>query len=97
MGLEDDDGLEACGGGVTDSEAPRAKARSSKHDYQNQTRRPRPSLSPHVRFYRISIMASLSQDDIKALEQTRQRLLRLYTSLTALQQNVFEQQPLPSW
>jgi Mediator of RNA polymerase II transcription complex subunit 8 len=42
-------------------------------------------------------MASLSQDDIKALEQTRQRLLRLHTSLTALQQNVFEQQPLPSW
>jgi mediator of RNA polymerase II transcription subunit 8 len=42
-------------------------------------------------------MASLSQDDIKTLEQTRQRLLRLYTSLTALQQNALEQQPLPSW
>ena len=42
-------------------------------------------------------MATLSQDDIKALEQTRLRLLPLYQSLTALQQNIVEQQPLPSW
>jgi len=42
-------------------------------------------------------MAALGQDEIRMLEQTRQRLLALHTSLTALQQDLFTQQPLPSW
>jgi len=40
---------------------------------------------------------SLGQQEIKALEQTRQRLSQLTNSLSALQQAVLQSDPLPPW
>lgn len=42
-------------------------------------------------------MAELSPQDIKALEQTRQRLSQLTNSLGSLQQNILQADPLPPW
>ncbi|KAI9682090.1 MAG: mediator of RNA polymerase II transcription subunit 8 [Caeruleum heppii] len=42
-------------------------------------------------------MSALSQADLKALEQTRQRLVQLLNSLGSLQQNLIHSDPLPSW
>ena len=40
---------------------------------------------------------SLNQDDVKALEQTRQRLAQLTSGLTSLQQHILQSDPLPPW
>ncbi|KAI9776367.1 MAG: mediator of RNA polymerase II transcription subunit 8 [Peltula sp. TS41687] len=42
-------------------------------------------------------MASLTSADIRALEQTRQRLFQLTNSLGSLQHNLHTNDPLPSW
>ncbi len=42
-------------------------------------------------------MAELGPDEIRTLEQIRQRLQTLNSSLTALQTNFYEVQPLPTW
>ncbi|MCJ1466865.1 mediator of RNA polymerase II transcription subunit 8 [Pseudocyphellaria aurata] len=42
-------------------------------------------------------MATLSQQDLKILEQTRQRLSQLTNSLASLQQNILQSDPLPPW
>jgi len=42
-------------------------------------------------------MAALNQDQIKVLEQTRQRLLQLAHSLGSLINNVNQSDPLPAW
>lgn len=39
----------------------------------------------------------LSQQEIKALEQTRQRLSQLQKSLATLHQNILQSDPLPEW
>lgn len=41
--------------------------------------------------------AALNGDDLKVLEQVRQRLYQLCTSIQRLQQEVYQQNPLPSW
>lgn len=42
-------------------------------------------------------MATLTQQEIKTLEQTRQRLFQLSNSLASLQHNILQSDPLPSW
>ena len=42
-------------------------------------------------------MATLSQQDLKILEQTRQRLFQLTNSILSLQQNIVQSDPLPPW
>ncbi|KAL6716525.1 mediator of RNA polymerase II transcription subunit 8 [Lecanora helva] len=42
-------------------------------------------------------MATLSPQDIKTLEQTRQRLSQLHNSLISLQQQLINSDPLPLW
>lgn len=42
-------------------------------------------------------MASLNQADLRALEQTRQRLFQLTNSLASLQRNIQLGDPLPPW
>lgn len=42
-------------------------------------------------------MATLSPQDLKILEQTRQRLFQLTNSLASLQQNILQSDPLPPW
>ncbi|EHY52313.1 Mediator of RNA polymerase II transcription subunit 8 [Exophiala dermatitidis] len=42
-------------------------------------------------------MAELSTDQVRALDQTRQRLLALQTSLIALRSDITTQSSLPSW
>ena len=42
-------------------------------------------------------MTSLSPEDIKLLEQTRQRLSQLSNSLSSLQQQLLNSDPLPPW
>jgi mediator of RNA polymerase II transcription subunit 8 len=42
-------------------------------------------------------MATLNQDQIKVLEQTRQRLMQLTQSLGSLINNVNQSDPLPAW
>jgi Mediator of RNA polymerase II transcription complex subunit 8 len=42
-------------------------------------------------------MAAIGPDEIKTLEQIRQRLQTLNSSLTALLTNFYEAQPLPAW
>ncbi|EXJ95972.1 hypothetical protein A1O1_01097 [Capronia coronata CBS 617.96] len=42
-------------------------------------------------------MADLLTDQVRALDQTRQRLLALHTSLIALRSDIATQSPLPSW
>ena len=42
-------------------------------------------------------MATLEPDEIKTLEQIRQRLQTLNSSLTALQANFYDVLPLPTW
>ena len=42
-------------------------------------------------------MAALGPDEIRTLEQIRQRLQTLNSSLNALQTNFYEAQPLPTW
>lgn len=41
--------------------------------------------------------STLSQQEIKTLEQTRQRLFQLSNSLASLQHNILQADPLPSW
>ncbi|KAL9102806.1 MAG: hypothetical protein Q9163_002084 [Psora crenata] len=43
------------------------------------------------------MMASLSDQDIKVLEQTRQRLAQLTSSLSNLQTQIINSDPLPPW
>ena len=40
---------------------------------------------------------SLAQDDIKALEQTRQRLFQLTSNIASLKQDILQSNPLPQW
>ena len=47
--------------------------------------------SPH------STMAAIGPDEIRTLEQMRQRLQTLNGSLSALLTNFYEVQPLPTW
>ncbi|KAF3480898.1 mediator of RNA polymerase II transcription subunit 8 [Arthroderma uncinatum] len=42
-------------------------------------------------------MASLSQEQLKVIEQTRQRLVNLTQSLGSLVNNITQSQPLPAW
>ncbi|KAI9702374.1 MAG: mediator of RNA polymerase II transcription subunit 8 [Candelina mexicana] len=42
-------------------------------------------------------MTTLTQQDIKALEQTRQRLFQLTSNLASLQNSIHTSDPLPSW
>lgn len=42
-------------------------------------------------------MANLNADDVHALEQLRQRLQQLYTSLNSLQVNIGQSDTLPPW
>ncbi|KAI9797094.1 MAG: mediator of RNA polymerase II transcription subunit 8 [Candelina submexicana] len=42
-------------------------------------------------------MTTLTQQDIKALEQTRQRLVQLTSNLASLQNSIHTSDPLPSW
>lgn len=42
-------------------------------------------------------MATLSEQDLRILEQTRQRLSQLTNSLASLQQNIVQSDPLPPW
>ncbi|EXJ81466.1 hypothetical protein A1O3_07758 [Capronia epimyces CBS 606.96] len=42
-------------------------------------------------------MADISPDQVRTLDQTRQRLLALHTSLIALRSDIATQSPLPSW
>ncbi|KAI9713745.1 MAG: hypothetical protein M1812_006583 [Candelaria pacifica] len=42
-------------------------------------------------------MSTLTQQDIKALEQTRQRLFQLTSNLASLQTSIHTSDPLPSW
>lgn len=42
-------------------------------------------------------MATLNQDQIKVLEQTRQRLVQLTHSLGSLVGSLNQSDPLPSW
>jgi mediator of RNA polymerase II transcription subunit 8, fungi type len=42
-------------------------------------------------------MAAIGPDEIRTLEQIRQRLQTLNSSITALQTNFYEVQPLPTW
>lgn len=42
-------------------------------------------------------MATLNQDQIKVLEQTRQRLMQLTHSLGSLAASLNQSDPLPSW
>ncbi|KAK2738452.1 mediator of RNA polymerase II transcription subunit 8 [Myotisia sp. PD_48] len=42
-------------------------------------------------------MASITQDQLKVLEQTRQRLVQLTQSLGSLVNNITQSQPLPAW
>lgn len=44
-----------------------------------------------------SKMASLNQDQIKILEQSRQRLVQLTRSLASLIGSLNQSDPLPSW
>jgi mediator of RNA polymerase II transcription subunit 8 len=41
--------------------------------------------------------ATLGPQDIKALEQTRQRLSQLMHSLSSLQNTIYQSDPLPPW
>lgn len=40
---------------------------------------------------------SLAQEDIKALEQTRQRLFQLTSNIASLKQDILQSNPLPQW
>lgn len=42
-------------------------------------------------------MTTLTQSEIKVLEQTRQRLSQLTNSLNSLKQNLLQSDPLPPW
>jgi len=42
-------------------------------------------------------MATTTQTDLKALDQTRQRLLQLTTALNSLRRDLEVTDPLPSW
>ncbi|KAM5468321.1 mediator of RNA polymerase II transcription subunit 8 [Microsporum audouinii] len=42
-------------------------------------------------------MASISQEQLKVIEQTRQRLVNLTQSLGSLVNNITQSQPLPAW
>ena len=42
-------------------------------------------------------MTNLNADDVHALEQLRQRLQQLYTSLNSLQINIGQSDTLPPW
>jgi mediator of RNA polymerase II transcription subunit 8 len=41
--------------------------------------------------------ATLSQEDIKTLEQTRQRLYQLSNNIASLKADVLRSNPLPQW
>lgn len=60
---------------------------------------PLPSRSLDPQSYPLfpGAMAALSQQEIKTLEQTRQRLFQLSNSLASLQHNILQSDPLPSW
>ena len=42
-------------------------------------------------------MATLNQEEVSALEQLRQRLRQLYTSLNSLQSKIGQSESLPPW
>jgi mediator of RNA polymerase II transcription subunit 8 len=45
----------------------------------------------------IMAQVALSQEDLKALEQTRQRLSQLVNNISSLKTEVLQQAPLPQW
>lgn len=70
---------------------------ASQHPAQSQARAVVLQASVKGSCPRLESMATTHQNDLRALEQTRQRLLQLTNALSSLQREIAVSDPLPNW